>query len=135
MHPDGKRRKMNIKTLLKINLVIGSILSLYFSIKGSMNYGWFSCLLFTKVVSCNLIKWLMQIIVLVILFTLIFLGIEYGIKYLYESYLKKKPKEEGKVKELKEKVKELKTELKEKKTSAEKEGKIEEKPKKKVIKI
>ena len=122
---------MNAKTLMQINLTIGIILSFYFSIKGSMNYGWFSCMGLSKIYSCSFISWIIQIIVLVLLFTVILIGIEYGAKYLF-TLLKKKPKEEKK--EVKETPKkEAGTQIKS--GSSQVEEKKEEPKKKKVIKI
>ena len=112
---------MKTKTLIKINGMIAVILSLFFSIKGSMNYEWFSCLGLKGVVPCGFFRWLIQVIVLVIFFGAILTGIEYGIKRLFK---KEKP---GAVEETEEKS-DGKVEEKES-------AKEEEKPTKKVIKI
>jgi uncharacterized membrane protein (UPF0182 family) len=110
---------MKIKTTTKVNSVISIILSLFFSIKGSINYGWFSCMGLREIQKCSFFNWLFQIVILFIVFLLIIIGIEYGAKYLYKSYSKKTPEEPEKVEE----------------KQAPKEEKTEEEPKKKVIKI
>ena len=115
---------METKKLIKINLIIGIIISLFLSIKGAINYGWFSCIGLMVIKECSLFKWILQIIILSIVFTLLLILIEYGAKHLYKSFKEKKPGSVPKKKEeVKEKVEELKEEIK------------EEKPKKKVIKI
>ncbi|MBR9691980.1 hypothetical protein GOV06_04280 [Candidatus Woesearchaeota archaeon] len=119
---------MDKKTLIKINLVISIILSLYFSIKGAMTHGWFSCMnvWLTDIDSCSFLNWITQIVLLVIVFGAVLTGIEYGIKYLFK--LQKRKPEEKEKEEVKEKVEEVRKEIEEKKEEV-------KEPEKKVIKI
>ena len=110
------------KRLLQINLTIGVVLSFFLSIKGSMNNGWFSCmnLLLTDIKRCSFLSWILQVVILLAVFTLILTGIEYGVKYLFKST-------RDKIKAKKEKAPA---------EASKEEAKAEEtKPEKKVIKI
>jgi hypothetical protein len=97
--------------ILKTTSVIGIALSTYFSVKGSMNNGWFSCMNLTTVKSCTVLGWLLQVIILSLIFTAILIGITYGVMYLFKSIKKQEqaaesPKEEVPKEEVKEAPKE-----------------------------
>ncbi|MBD3354412.1 hypothetical protein GF361_00325 [Candidatus Woesearchaeota archaeon] len=122
MYQDDQGGKvMKFKKILKTNTIIGIIISLYFSIKGSMTNGWFTCMTLNEVQSCTVIGWVLQIIILSIIFIVILIGIFYGMLRLFKSVKKEKPEEKKKKKEETKKEKDPK-----------KEEKKQEKPKKKI---
>ncbi|MEE9526006.1 MAG: hypothetical protein V3V78_05365 [Candidatus Woesearchaeota archaeon] len=102
---------MEFKDILKTTSVIGIALSLYFSISGSLNNGWFSCMTLTKVQSCTVLGWILQIIIVSIIFTALLIGITYGALYLIKSIKKQEaPKKEPE--KVEEKPKEEKKKIK-----------------------
>ena len=111
-------------------MIISIVLSLYISIKGSMTNGWFTCISVTQVTECGFLKWIIQVVVLIIIFALILLGIE---KLVVDSYNKYTEKLKKNIK--KEEVKKETEEIKDsQKKDSELKEEVEEEPKK-VVKI
>ena len=108
-----------IKTWIKADLIVGLILSLYLSIKGSLTNGWFTCIGTSAVYKCTPIRWIFQIIALALAIAVVFWLIGYGIKYLFKQLFKKEGEKETEEKKQEnkkeEKVEEKKEEIKEKK--------------------
>jgi phosphotransferase system glucose/maltose/N-acetylglucosamine-specific IIC component len=131
MYKDAKRRKMNHKNILKAGIISGAIISLYFSIKGSMTNGWFTCMNLTQVQSCNVLMWLFQVLVFGLIFTGVVIGIIYGVIFLFRKVKDDEPKEEAKEKKVEKKKEAPKEESKQEKIEEKEEAPKE----KKVIKI
>ena len=126
-----------MKTKTQINMIISIVLSLYISIKGSMTNGWFTCISVTQVTECGFLKWIIQVVVLIIIFALILLGIEKLVVDSYNKYTKKIKKniKKEEVEKKTEKVEENQTKDKSDDTQETVEPDIQEEEPKKVVNI